>query len=187
MNGILRIPRKDDNRYPWPISENFWADYNTLQLPPRPDVPKVIFTFDSKAPPVWKDGNLFDRYELEPSPLTHFILERKTGHYPIYVDGSGKKVGRSPSANNKYCGYLVAETTKGYFASQTEYKLAESGSRVAVFLYLVPYNYPVLLSLLDDVDRNFSKKQQLNLHLRQKFVDYVITVPVYYFVVSLIY
>uniref|UniRef100_A0AC34FX46 VWFA domain-containing protein n=1 Tax=Panagrolaimus sp. ES5 TaxID=591445 RepID=A0AC34FX46_9BILA len=80
FTGILRLPRKDvEARFLWPIPENFWADYSLAQLPPRPECPTVSFTYDPKPPPSWKDGNLFDRYELEPSPLTQYILERKTG------------------------------------------------------------------------------------------------------------
>jgi hypothetical protein len=65
FTGILRLPRKDvENRFLWPIPENFWADYNLAQLPQRPECPNVSFTYDPRPAPSWKDGNLFDRYEL---------------------------------------------------------------------------------------------------------------------------
>ncbi|CAB1325092.1 unnamed protein product [Coregonus sp. 'balchen'] len=46
----------------WPIPESFWPDQNS------PALPMVI----DKLP--------FDKYELEPSPLTQYILERKSPH-----------------------------------------------------------------------------------------------------------
>uniref|UniRef100_A0A914YCG7 VWFA domain-containing protein n=1 Tax=Panagrolaimus superbus TaxID=310955 RepID=A0A914YCG7_9BILA len=175
FTGILRLPRKDvESRFLWPIPENFWADYSLAQLPLRPECPNVSFTYDPKPPPSWKDGNLFDRYELEPSPLTQYILEKKSGHYPIHVVGSGR------NNRNYCCGYLVAEPTKGFFTNTSDYKIADNLSRLTVILYLVPYNYQVLLSLLEEQEKSSNKKHLTPL-LRQKIVDYINHVPVYYF------
>lgn len=60
----------------WPIPESFWPELTASVLPPRSAHPNIKFTCTSSDPMVIE--NLpFDKYELEPSPLTQYILSRK--------------------------------------------------------------------------------------------------------------
>uniref|UniRef100_A0A671LYD9 Integrator complex subunit 6 like n=1 Tax=Sinocyclocheilus anshuiensis TaxID=1608454 RepID=A0A671LYD9_9TELE len=100
----------------------------------------------------------FDKYELEPSPLTQFILERKSPHmcWQVFVNCSGK---HSDSAHP--FGYLKASTTL-----------------TCVNLFVMPYNYPVLLPLLDDLFKVHKLKP--NLKWRQAFEMYMKSMPPYF-------
>ncbi|XP_068007864.1 integrator complex subunit 6-like isoform X4 [Melanerpes formicivorus] len=111
----------------WPIPESFWPDQNSPTLPPRTAHPVVRFSCVDCEPMVI-DKLPFDKYELEPSPLTQYILERKSPHtcWQVFVSSSGKY-----SELGHPFGYLKASTTL-----------------TCVNLFVMPYNYPVLLPLL---------------------------------------
>ncbi|KAJ0182604.1 hypothetical protein K1T71_001973 [Dendrolimus kikuchii] len=115
----------------WPIPESFRSDPNAPTLPPRSAHPVVKFTCSSQEPMVI-DNLPFDKYELEPSPLTQFILARKqpTICWQVFVANSGCKT----SEMNQPFGYLKAST-----------------NLTCVNLFVLPYNYPMLLPLLDDL------------------------------------
>ena len=49
----------------------------SLFQPPRDAQPSVMFSCNNSEPLVL-DNLPFDKYELEPSPLTQYILERKS-------------------------------------------------------------------------------------------------------------
>uniref|UniRef100_A0A5F9CC17 Integrator complex subunit 6 like n=1 Tax=Oryctolagus cuniculus TaxID=9986 RepID=A0A5F9CC17_RABIT len=111
----------------WPIPESFWPDQNLPSLPPRTSHPVVRFSCVDCEPMVI-DKLPFDKYELEPSPLTQYILERKSPHtcWQVFVTSSGKY-----NELGFPFGYLKASTTL-----------------TCVNLFVMPYNYPVLLPLL---------------------------------------
>ncbi|XP_017720885.1 PREDICTED: integrator complex subunit 6-like [Rhinopithecus bieti] len=111
----------------WPIPESFWPDQNLPSLPPRTSHPVVRFSCIDCEPMVI-DKLPFDKYELEPSPLTQYILERKSPHtcWQVFVTSSGKY-----NELGYPFGYLKASTTL-----------------TCVNLFVMPYNYPVLLPLL---------------------------------------
>lgn len=115
----------------WPIPESFRPDPNAPTLPPRSAHPVVKFTCSSHEPMVI-DNLPFDKYELEPSPLTQFILARKqpTVCWQVFVANSACK---NAEVSNPF-GYLKAST-----------------NLTCVNLFVLPYNYPVLLPLLDDL------------------------------------
>lgn len=115
----------------WPIPESFRSDPTAQTLPPRSAHPVVKFTCSSQEPMVI-DNLPFDKYELEPSPLTQFILARKqpTICWQVFVANSGCK---SSEFNHPF-GYLKAST-----------------NLTCVNLFVLPYNYPMLLPLLDDL------------------------------------
>uniref|UniRef100_A0A3P8XX95 VWFA domain-containing protein n=1 Tax=Esox lucius TaxID=8010 RepID=A0A3P8XX95_ESOLU len=141
----------------WPIPESFWPDQNSPTLPPRSAHPMVRFTCVDCEPMVI-DKLPFDKYELEPSPLTQYILERKSPHmcWQVFVNSSGK-----PSDLAQPFGYLKASTTL-----------------TCVNLFVMPYNYPVLLPLLDDLFKVHKLKP--NLKWRQAFEIYLKTMPPYF-------
>ncbi|CAN9514731.1 unnamed protein product [Ophioblennius macclurei] len=141
----------------WPIPESFWPDQNSPTLPPRSAHPVVRFSCVDCEPMVI-DKLPFDKYELEPSPLTQYILERKSPHmcWQVFVNNSGKQ-----NDLGQPFGYLKASTTL-----------------TCVNLFVMPYNYPVLLPLLDDLFK--VHKLKANLKWRQAFEMYLKTMPPYF-------
>lgn len=141
----------------WPIPESFWPDQNSPTLPPRSAHPAVRFSCVDCEPMVI-DKLPFDKYELEPSPLTQYILERKSPHmcWQVFVSSSGKQ-----NDLGQPFGYLKASTTL-----------------TCVNLFVMPYNFPVLLPLLDDLFKVHKLKP--NLKWRQAFEMYLKTMPPYY-------
>ncbi|OCT66071.1 hypothetical protein XELAEV_18042325mg [Xenopus laevis] len=141
----------------WPVPESFWPDQNSPTLPPRTAHPVVRFSCLDCEPMVI-DKLPFDKYELEPSPLTQFILERKSPHtcWQVFVNSSGKY-----SEVGQPFGYLKASTTL-----------------TCVNLFVMPYNYPVLLPLLDDLFKVHKLKPTLK--WRQTFENYLKTMPPYF-------
>ncbi|CAH2315176.1 Hypothetical predicted protein [Pelobates cultripes] len=141
----------------WPIPESFWPDQNSPMLPPRSAHPVLRFSCVDCDPMVI-DKLPFDKYELEPSPLTQYILERKSPHtcWQVFVSNSGKY-----SEIGQPFGYLKASTTL-----------------TCVNLFVMPYNYPVLLPLLDDLFKVHKLKPSLK--WRQAFENYLKTMPPYF-------
>ncbi|CAK6974158.1 integrator complex subunit 6 [Scomber scombrus] len=141
----------------WPIPESFWPDQNSPTLPPRTAHPTVRFSCVDCEPMVI-DKLPFDKYELEPSPLTQFVLERKSPHmcWQVFISSSGKQ-----NDLGQPFGYLKASTTL-----------------TCVNLFVMPYNFPVLLPLLDDLFKVHKLKP--NLKWRQSFEMYLKTMPPYY-------
>ncbi|KFP68521.1 Integrator complex subunit 6, partial [Cariama cristata] len=144
----------------WPVPESFWPDQNSPTLPPRTSHPVVKFSCTDSEPMVI-DKLPFDKYELEPSPLTQFILERKSPQTcwqasKVYVSNSAKY-----SELGHPFGYLKASTALN-----------------CVNLFVMPYNYPVLLPLLDDLFKVHKAKPTLK--WRQAFESYLKTMPPYY-------
>ncbi|XP_078288204.1 integrator complex subunit 6-like [Rhinoraja longicauda] len=141
----------------WPIPESFWPDQNSPTLPPRAAHPVVRFSC-ADCDPMVIDKLPFDKYELEPSPLTQYILERKSPHacWQVFVSSSGKY-----SDLGHPFGYLKASTTL-----------------TCVNLFVMPYNYPVLLPQLDDLFKVHKLKP--NLKWRQTFDNYLKIMPPYY-------
>ncbi|XP_008577426.1 PREDICTED: protein DDX26B isoform X2 [Galeopterus variegatus] len=146
----------------WPIPESFCPDQNLPSLPPRTSHPVVRFSCVDCEPMVI-DKLPFDKYELEPSPLTQYILERKSPHtcWQVFVTSSGKY-----NELGYPFGYLKASTTL-----------------TCVNLFVMPYNYPVLLPLLDDLFKVHKLKP--NPKWRQAFDSYLKTLPPYYLLTKL--
>ncbi|MGH0143101.1 UNVERIFIED_CONTAM: hypothetical protein FKN15_029792 [Acipenser sinensis] len=111
----------------WPIPEAFWPDQNSPTLPSRTAHPQVRFSCIDSEPMVI-DKLPFDKYELEPSPLTQYILERKSPHtcWQVFVCNSAKY-----SDLGQPFGYLKASTALN-----------------CVNMFVMPYDFPVLLPLL---------------------------------------
>ena len=110
--------------------------------------------------PMIIDNLPFDKYELEPSPLTLYILARKQPNvcWQVFIQGSS----RSPDLpNGAPFGYLKAST-----------KL------LTVNLFVLPYNYPVLLPLLDDLFK--IHRLRPTQEWRAQFHAYLRTMPAYY-------
>jgi hypothetical protein len=69
------LPRTEKTEYNWPIPEDYWPSAATASLPPRSAHSLIKFQTIPCAPVT--DKFPFDKYELEPSPLTQYILERR--------------------------------------------------------------------------------------------------------------
>ncbi|XP_062521913.1 integrator complex subunit 6-like [Corticium candelabrum] len=141
----------------WPIPESFFPDGNTSKLLSRSAHPVVLFTCED-SPPLVIDNLPFDKYELEPSALTQFILERKmpSACWKVYIPGSGK----TPESCYPF-GYLKP-----------------SSNLQCVNLLVMPYNYPVILPLLDDLVKKYKMKPPRG--WKAEFEKYLQTLPVYY-------
>ncbi|GBM98062.1 Integrator complex subunit 6 [Araneus ventricosus] len=141
----------------WPLPESFWPDPGSPALPPRTAHPIVKFSCANSEPMVI-DNLPFDKYELEPSPLTQFILSRKqpTIAWQVFVSNSYKN-----SEVEYPFGYLKAST-----------------SLTCVNLFVMPYNYPVLLPLLDDLFKIHRCKATRE--WKQQFDNYLKNMPLYY-------
>ncbi|XP_033097215.1 integrator complex subunit 6-like [Anneissia japonica] len=141
----------------WPVPESFWPDINSPMLPPRDSHPAVKFSCASCEPMV-VDNMPFDKYELEPSPLTQNILERRNHNicWQVFIENSGKN-----SELGHPFGYLKASTNLAH-----------------VNLFIMPYNYPVLLPLLDDLIKVHKMKPTPK--WRMSFDAYLREVPSYY-------
>ncbi|XP_054712278.1 integrator complex subunit 6-like [Uloborus diversus] len=141
----------------WPIPEAFWPDQNSPGLPPRSAHPIVKFSCANSEPMVI-DNLPFDKYELEPSPLTQYILSRKqpTVAWQVFVSNCYKN-----SEIDHPFGYLKAST-----------------SLTCVNLFVLPFNYPVLLPMLDDLFKVHRCKPTRE--WKQQFDTYVKNMPLYY-------
>ncbi|CAG2168003.1 unnamed protein product, partial [Oppiella nova] len=141
----------------WPIPESFWPDVNCPTLQPRTAHPLVKFTCADSEPTVIE--NLpFDKYELEPSPLTAHILSRKQPHvaWQVFVANSHK----STELGLPF-GYLKAST-----------------NLTCVNLFVLPYNYPILLPLLEDLFKLHQGKPTRE--WKVQFDNYLKLMPLYY-------
>ncbi|XP_066603070.1 integrator complex subunit 6 isoform X2 [Prorops nasuta] len=157
---LIYVPRSAQKGFAvgfWPIPESFWPDLNASSLPPRSAHPNVKFTCTNQEPMVIE--NLpFDKYELEPSPLTQYILARKqpTICWQVFVANSYK----SSEVGHPF-GYLKAST-----------------NLTCVNLFVMPYNYPVLLPLLEELFKVHRLKPTIE--WRTQFQNYIRTMPTYY-------
>ena len=157
---MIYVPRQLTRGNPtgfWPIPEAFWPDIHMTTLPGRTAHPNVKFVCSSQEPMVI-DNLPFDKYELEPSPLTQYILHRRqpTVCWQVFVANSG---------NNKN-----VEAPFGYLKAST--------SLSCVNLFVMPYNYPALLPLLDDLFKTHRQKPTKD--WRMQFDAYLRTMPAYY-------
>ncbi|XP_076454047.1 integrator complex subunit 6-like isoform X2 [Babylonia areolata] len=141
----------------WPIPEGFWPDNSSPTLTPRTAHPVVRFSC-APVDPMVIENIPFDKYELEPSPLTQYILERRQPNicWQTFVANSGRFCDQSLPF-----GYLKA-----------------SSSLTAVNLFVMPYNYPVLLPLLDELFKVHKLKPTPQ--WREKFEKYLKSMPGYY-------
>jgi hypothetical protein len=79
------LPRAEKTEYNWPIPEDYWPSAAMLTLPPRSS--HALIKFQTIPCPTVTDKFPFDKYELEPSPLTQYILERRqpTMAWPVHI------------------------------------------------------------------------------------------------------
>ncbi|XP_041359584.1 integrator complex subunit 6-like [Gigantopelta aegis] len=157
---LIYVPRSAQKGYSvghWPIPESYWPDPSSPTLPPRTAHPIVRFSC-SPCDPIVIENLPFDKYELEPSPLTQYILERRQPNscWQVFIGNSAKF--------SDIChpfGYLKA-----------------SSALSCVNLFVMPYNFPILLPLLEELFKVHKLKPTPK--WRQQFDNYLKTMPGYY-------
>ena len=167
---LIFVPRSAQKGFAvgfWPLPEAFWPDIAAPALPQRSAHPNIKFTCTNQEPMII-DNLPFDKYELEPSPLTLYILARKQPKtcWQVYTQGSSKTgVGNSVSLAPENTGFAF-----GYLKAST--------NLLTVNLFVLPYNYPVLLPLLDELFKVHRLKPTGE--WRTAFQGYLRTMPAYY-------
>uniref|UniRef100_A0A182PVI4 VWFA domain-containing protein n=1 Tax=Anopheles epiroticus TaxID=199890 RepID=A0A182PVI4_9DIPT len=139
----------------WPIPEPYWPDPKLTTLPPRDAHPKIkIISPCCDEPQVLRNFPI-DKYELEASPLTLQILSKKESNkvWPLIVSTG-----------------LQGEMPFGY--------LKPNSTLPIVHLYVLPYNYQMLLPLINDLFHKFNLNPPND--WVYKFTNYVKTIPQYY-------
>uniref|UniRef100_A0A182KB86 VWFA domain-containing protein n=1 Tax=Anopheles christyi TaxID=43041 RepID=A0A182KB86_9DIPT len=139
----------------WPIPEPYWPDPKLTNLPPRDAHPKIkIISPCCDEPQVLRNFPI-DKYELEASPLTLQILSKKESNkvWPLIVSTG-----------------MQGEMPFGY--------LKPNSNLPIVHLYVLPYNYQMLLPLINDLFHKFNLNPPND--WVYKFTNYVKTIPQYY-------
>ncbi|KJH44831.1 hypothetical protein DICVIV_09150 [Dictyocaulus viviparus] len=146
----------------WPIPEGFWHDrIEKGQLPSRRAHPSIIFSIDPVPSPTIQTDLPFDKYQLEPSPVAEYILDRHASTsanmcYQVFVRSSSRTEGVG-----KPFGYL---------------KTASNGQ--VVNLVVMPYNYPVIVQLFEEYKNDPRVRNGGN--WRARLDRYVEAMPPYY-------
>lgn len=146
----------------WPIPESYWPDIKMTSLPARDAHPRIkIILIPHDEPQIVRNFPI-DKYELEPSPLTLWILSKKDPNkiYPLFVVNTNGIHDPMSQCHSPF-GYLKANSTM-----------------MVVHFYVLPYNYPFLLSLISELVK-------LNLNPTSewinKFTNYTKNIPQYYY------
>lgn len=158
---IVRIVSGKPVTNHWPIPESFW--HKRLEgnsIPPRTCHPVIVFGLDPAGTQMLTDFP-FDKYELEACPVVDFLLDKFKEMKPdqclhVFVHGSGRSDGYG-----KPFGFL---------------KVMSTGT--GVNLFLMPYNYPVLIQLIQDLKADPSART--NPDWRRRLDNYLESVPPYY-------
>ena len=168
---LIYVPRSAQKGFAvgfWPLPEAFWPDIAAPALPQRSAHPNIKFTCTNQEPMII-DNLPFDKYELEPSLLTLYILARKQPKtcWQVYIQGSSKSGGGGSAVN---AAPDIAGHPFGYLKAST--------NLLTVNLFVLPYNYPVLLPLLDELFKVHRVKPTGE--WRTAFQGYLRTMPAYY-------
>ncbi|XP_058175685.1 integrator complex subunit 6 [Anopheles ziemanni] len=139
----------------WPIPEPYWPDPKLTSLPPRDAHPKIKIISPCCDEPQIPRNFPIDKYELEASPLTLQILSKKESNkvWPLIVSTG-----------------MQGEMPFGY--------LKPNSTLPIVHLYVLPYNYQMLLPLINDLFHKFNLNPPND--WVYKFTNYVKTIPQYY-------
>jgi integrator complex subunit 6 len=157
----------------WPLPESYWPDVKMTSLPPRDAHPRIRISLISQDEPQIVRSFPIDKYELEGSPLTLWILSKKDPNkvYPlIVVNSNGGNMHDPMSPYRMHQSSLTNDAPFGY--------LKANSNSMVVHFYVLPYNFQYLLPLL------FELVHKLNLNPTSdwinKFANYVKNIPQYY-------
>eukprot|EP01132_Coremiostelium_polycephalum_P009276 gene9276-11369_t len=139
----------------WPIPENYYPDLSNLNIPPRTAHPIIKYSLVESDPYI-PENFPFDKYEVEPCPMTQYLLSNKINCVRTFMMNSQQLSGQGDCF-----GYLRTNST---------------GNSVNLFVF--PYNYPRLWGLLDELVQQL--KLQPTQKWKQEFENYLLSVPPYY-------
>lgn len=146
-------------KYPvgyWPIPEPYWPDPKATTLPPRDAHPKIRITSTYIDEPQVIRNFPVDKYEVEASPLTQQILTKRE--------------------INKCWHVIVPYGIHGFEASFGYIKASPNFCQV--HLYVLSYNFPVLLPLLNELVNKYNMSPPNDWIYR--FSSYTRSIPQYY-------
>lgn len=158
MIYVVRHPNQK-NQFPvgfWPIPEPYWPDPKLVNLPPRDAHPKIRIITPCVDEPQMVRNFPFDKYEVEASPLTLQILSKREANkcWPVVI------------SNGNY----TLEQPFGYLKSSPPY--------TQVHLHILPYNYPHLLPLVNELLHKYNSSPPPD--WTYKFSLYLRSTPPYY-------
>ncbi|DAZ96772.1 TPA: hypothetical protein N0F65_005770 [Lagenidium giganteum] len=178
-NTISPIP--SGKEYCWPLAEAFWLDRNTVSLPQREAHPTLVYrrTVET-AIEAATNHMLMDTLKF---PADNYVLESSINPTPprgqrwmVYIPGS-KGDGRMGDA----VGFL---------------RVGSSGNSSNAMLVVLPYNYPMLFTLLVEAARVYQASGQninsssgtwafqakaMPSSWRENFTNYISGCPLYYY------
>eukprot|EP00179_Madagascaria_erythrocladioides_P024665 CAMPEP_0198351920 /NCGR_PEP_ID=MMETSP1450-20131203/104791_1 /TAXON_ID=753684 ORGANISM="Madagascaria erythrocladiodes, Strain CCMP3234" /NCGR_SAMPLE_ID=MMETSP1450 /ASSEMBLY_ACC=CAM_ASM_001115 /LENGTH=222 /DNA_ID=CAMNT_0044057897 /DNA_START=36 /DNA_END=701 /DNA_ORIENTATION=+ len=147
----------------WPLPESFSTTdvWQQASLPPRSAHPVVRYHAVDTNPHI-PEKFPFDKYELEKSPLSDFLLHhhRTGGCWQCFVVGSSNGGGSNSDGKAEPFGYIKPSVTSN-----------------AVHLYVLPFAYPRLWALLEELKKNGG---QITTQWRMQFFHYLDSIPKYY-------
>ncbi|KAJ3115664.1 hypothetical protein HDU96_000282, partial [Phlyctochytrium bullatum] len=156
-------PLKDDGRT-FPIPEAFWVDSKLAHPPPKHAHPIICYQPSDTVYNI-PHGLPFDR-KARNVLASSYCLPLFPPPTPI-IDISGqlyvKNSGREPGLGSPF-GFLKVS----------------SASRGGVNMYILPYNFPRIFKLLEQMNRNPSLKNNIPSNWRKAFTAYFESIPVYY-------
>ena len=126
--------------------------------------------------PMIIDNLPFDKYELEGSPLTLYILARKQPKVCWQVSVLARNCDRAevPEAQSSSSQVYIQGSSKSTESGHPFGYLKASTNLLTVNLFVLPYNYPVLLPLLDELFKVCAFVNSLNSPLGQIRLFYVL-------------
>lgn len=140
----------------WPLPEPYWPDPKAVTLPPRDAHPKLKVVTPAVDEPQMVRSFPVDKYEIEGSPLTLQILQKRE--------------------MNKCWQVIISNGMHGFDLPFGYLKASQNLTQV--HLYVLAYNYPALLPLLHDLIHKYNMSPPND--LMYKFNAYVRSIPPYY-------
>ncbi|OQR94812.1 integrator complex subunit [Thraustotheca clavata] len=167
-----------NREYTWPIPEAFWVDRNTTNLPLRDAHPTLTYRRSVESPTESATNQLvLDTLKF---PTDTYLIESTLN--PV------------PPRGSRWMVYMVNSKGDGRLGEPFGYLRTTAASSVsaATHLVILPYNYPVLFSLLVEAARQhqgaavnpanpwFFNAKVMSASWKDAFSTYVLSCPIYY-------